>query len=380
MNINYKLKVIEIPAIAYLNIAFWFALLILSVLPFSPAHAEPYLAVRSNQKCSACHINPGGGGGRNSFGAYYGSQVLPSHAGDAGGFDGGQISDMFRIGGDLRINLNASENDAEEEARGFNTQSGQVYIAIQPKNSRFSLYLDEQIAPGGALNREAWVMAKLGKTGHYLKAGTLMLPFGYRLEDDNALGRVASRVTFDSNDTGVELGLEFSKGTLNFAITNGSPGASNPDTRFSYAGRGEYIGNNIRAGASVLLNSTEQAGIDGETTMFAIFGGFNLWGMNILTEFDSVSEEFNGVETSQEALMLEFNKEIKKGYNLKLTLESLDPNTDIENNNRNRNSLLLEATPWANIQMRTGLRMYEDIPQREAGTGKEFFFQLHLYY
>lgn len=380
MNKSFSLKeVIKLiskdPILLSLSVIFVFGLLI-----NSRVEAEPYLAMRSNQKCSACHVNPLGGGARNSFGAYYGSQVLPANAGDMSAMDSGQISELFRIGGDLRINLNTSENDADEEARGFNTQSGQLYIAIQPKGSNFMLYIDEQVAPGGALNREAWIKTKLGKSNHYIKAGTMMLPFGYRLEDDEAFGRVASRVTFDSNDTGVELGLEYSKVVLNFAVTNGSPSSNNPDTRFSYATRAEYIGNNLRAGASYIFNETEQVGLEGETNMYAVFGGFNVLGFTVLGEFDSVSEEFNGVEVVQEALLFEVNRELKKGYNLKLTLEQLDPDTEVDNDERTRNSLLLEATPWANVQMRGGLRIYEDIPQRETGNGSEAFIQLHLYY
>lgn len=353
---------------------------IVALLLNAQVQAEPYLAVRTNEKCSTCHINPLGGGGRNSFGAYYGSQVLPAAPGDTSSMDAGKITEFFRVGGDLRVNLNFSDNDADEEVRSFNTQSGQLYVAIQPKGSNFMFYLDEQVAPGGALNREAWIKAKLGKSNHYLKAGTLMLPFGYRLEDDEAFGRVASRVNFDSNDTGVELGLEYSKVTLNFAVTNGTQASSNNDTNFAFATRGEYIGNNYRLGASYLGNETEQAGIEGETNMYALFGGFNLFGFNFLTEFDSVAEEFDGVETTQEAFIFEINREIKKGYNLKLSLEQLDPNTDVDNDERTRNSLLVEATPWAYIQMRAGIRVYEDIPQREAGNGNEAFFQFHLYY
>lgn len=342
--------------------------------------AEPYLALRSNQQCSACHINPLGGGGRNTFGAYYGTQVLPATAGDTSAMDGGQITEFLRIGGDFRANLNLSDNDAGEETRSFNTQSGQLYIAIQPKGSNFMFYLDEQIAPGSALNREAWIKATLGKSRHYVKAGTLMLPFGYRFEDDEIFGRIASRVTFDSNDTGVELGLEYSKVSLSFAATNGTSASTNTDTKFSFATRGEYVGNNLRGGLSYLTNETEQAGINGETNMYAVFGGFNLFGFNVLGEFDSIAEELNGLEITQEALLFEINREVKKGYNLKLTLEELDPDTDIDNDERTRSSILLEATPWAWIQMRGGVRVYEDIPQREAGNGNEAFIQLHLYY
>lgn len=380
MNIAFRIKQLIKSLITDPILWCLLGFLVFGVFLNTRVQAEPYLALRSNLQCSACHINPLGGGARNSFGAYYGSQVLPATVGDTSGMDAGQISEFFRVGGDLRVNLNVSDNDAGDEARSFNTQSGQLYLAIQPKGSNFMFYLDEQIAPGGALNREAWVKATLGKSRHYIKAGTLMLPFGYRFEDDESFGRIASRVTFDSNDTGVELGLEYSRLSLSFAATNGTSASTNSDTHFAFATRGEYVGNNLRAGLSFLTNETEQTGVAGETNMYAVFGGFNLLGFNVLGEFDSIAEELNGVEITQEAMLFEVNRELKKGYNLKLTLEQLDPDTEVDNDERTRSSLLLEATPWAWIQMRGGVRVYEDIPQREAGNGNEAFFQVHLYY
>ena len=46
-----------------------------------------------------------------------------------------------------------------------------------------SFVIDEQVAPGTALNREAYLMYQM-KSGHYLKAGKMFVPYGIRLEDD----------------------------------------------------------------------------------------------------------------------------------------------------------------------------------------------------
>lgn len=355
------------------------ALIFVAMLLAAHASAEPYLALRANQKCSACHVNPLGGGARTAFGAYYGSQIMPAVPGSQP-FDNGQISEAFRLGADLRFNMNFADNDDNEESRSFNTQSGQVYLALQPKGSRFLLYFDEQIAPGGAVNREAWALAKLGKSNHYLKAGSIMLPFGYRFEDDSAFVRQISNVTFDSNDTGVELGLEYGKGTINFAVTNGTAAPNNDDKNFQFTTRAEFVGNNIRGGASYVLNDAEI----GATNMFALFGGFNLWGFNVLAEFDHVEDEsslnaFGGTLVKQAALF-EINREVSKGYNVKFTTEYLDEDEDLDENEKTRHSLLLEVTPFAYAQIRGGVRVGEDIPQNGSGNFTQGFIQLHLYY
>lgn len=356
------------------------AMVLASIFLVTQVNAEPYLALRANQKCSACHVNPLGGGARTTFGAYYGSQVLPAVPGNQQAFDNGQITETLRLGADLRFNMNISDNDADEEARSFNTQSGQLYFTLQPKDSHFLIYFDEQIAPGGAVNREAWGLAKLGKTNHYVKAGSIMLPFGYRFEDDSAFVRQVSNITFDSNDTGVELGLEYGKGTVNFAVTNGTSAPNNDDKNFQFATRAEFVGSNIRGGASYILNDAEL----GETNMFALFGGFNIWGFNILVEFDHIEDKsslnaFGGTLVKQAALF-EINREIVKGYNIKFTTEYLDDDEDLDENEKTRNSLLLEATPFAYAQIRGGIRVGEDIPQNESGNFTQAFVQLHLYY
>ena len=276
-------------------------------------------------------------------------------------------------------NYNQSNREESDDARGFETQSGQLYFVLQPKGSRFSLYIDEQIAPGGALNRETFILTKL--TGnHYLKAGRLMLPYGLRLEDDTAFIRQASGFNFDTGDNGVELGLQYTKTLVNFAVTNGSSSATNDDKNLQALVRAEYLGNNWRLGTTALYNDAEA----GARTQANIFGGFNWLGFVFLAEADHIEDESvtSVPDTYQEQRvgLLEINREIRKGLNLKVTTEYLDPDSNIDENHRTRHSLLLEYTPFANLQIRGGLRKGDDIPQRVQGNYTDFFAQLHFYY
>jgi hypothetical protein len=364
----------------YIHYKKFIALLItIGLVCIQSATAEPYLATKNNLQCSACHVNPAGGGARNTYGAYYGTHVLPQTPGSLNLFDAGNFGETLRIGADLRANYYQSDRDEGEDTRGFETQSGQLYLVLQPKDSRFSLYIDEQIAPGGALNRETFILTKLNGQ-HFLKAGRIMLPYGIRLEDDSAFIRQASGFNFDTGDNGVELGLQYTKTLFNFAVSNGSSGLNNDDKNLQFLTRGEYLGNNWRIGVTALYNDAEA----GARTQGNLFGGFVWQGFVFLAEADLIEDESiqNIPDEYQEQRvgLLEVNREISKGYNIKFTTEFLDPETNIDENHRVRNSLLLEYTPFANLQVRGGLRKGDDIPQREAGNYLDAFVQLHFYY
>lgn len=349
-------------------------------LGFCPAlYAEPYLAIKNNQKCSACHIDANGGGARNGYGAFYGSQVLPQSPGNTHAFDSGEISESFRLGADFRFNYSWLDQEYAEQQQSFGTQSGQLYVTLQPKGGKFLLHIDEQVMPGGALNRQAFVVTRLNDH-HSLKAGTFILPYGLRVEDDSAYMRQASQINFDSNDNGAEWAMEYNKLLINLAVTNGSASQTNDDTRMAYTTRGEYLGSNWRVGAGYLLNDAAA----GELSLANIFGGFHWSGFVFMFELGRIEDtsisNIIGESQTQWVNFFEVNKEVAKGYNLKVTSEYLDPDGDIKDNERRRHSLLLEYTPFAHMQVRGGLRFGDDIPIAAGGDTTDAFVQLHFYY
>jgi len=221
--------------------------LLIMALGAVQAFAEPYLAFKNNVFCSACHINPIGGGERNTYGAYYGTNVLPQTGGSLTDFDAGNITDSFRLGANFRANYTQSHVKNGTDTNTFETQSGQVYLLLQPKDSRFSLYIDEQVAPGSSLNREAFILTKLGENS-WLKAGKLMLPYGIRLEDDTAFIRQATGFNFDTSDNGIEWDMQTQHIFFSAAMSNGSSGSTNNDKGLSYLSRVEYLGSFLACG------------------------------------------------------------------------------------------------------------------------------------
>lgn len=346
------------------------------LLTIGAAKAEPYLAIKNNMKCSACHVNPLGGGMRTSFGNIYGHTQLPQKVGDFSSAEMGKINSFLGLGGDLRYNAEHSGDDADNSSSTFKIDSAQLYIAITPKGSGLTLYLDQQVAPGAAVNREAYLQYNFAGQ-HYIKAGKMYSPFGLRIEDDSALVRQVSGFNFDSSDNGVELGLEFEQATVNFFITNGTTAVSNDDDNFQYGVRAEKIFSNFRLGSTAVLNSSD----DADRQLFNLYGGVHWGDFTLLGEVDWINtERVLGSDLSQLVGLIEMNYQWMQGLNLKITAEYFDPDNDIDENHQNRFSLVTEYTPISNLQLRAGVRVSEGIPQQPQRSNEKFFLQAHVYF
>lgn len=342
------------------------------------SQAEPYIAYKNNLKCSACHVNPNGGGARNDFGQVYGQNVL---AVKPLAFDTAKltkVSSFLNLGMDVRFNATRKKDDAGNTSNSFDTASALLYVDVNIGDSGLSFYLDEQVAPGSAINREAYVMYKFDNK-HAVKAGKMFLPYGMRVEDDDAFIRQATGMNFDNNDNGVALALDYERATVDLFVSNGTSAATNDDDNFLYGIRGEKLFSNFRFGATAVINDRDQ-----QTRMLNLYGGVQFDDFTLLAEVDSIQLEaansFNGQDIDQLASLFEINYQWKQGINFKVTAEYFDPDRDVDEDEQTRYSLIAEYTPISSVQLRFGIRTQEDIPQKPTRNVDTLFIQSHFYF
>ncbi len=341
------------------------------------AHAEPYLAVQTGFKCGQCHVNPTGGGERTVFGNVFAQSQLAATRLDVGGdLWNGEISRYLSIGGDLRTEYQFSKAPGVQSTNEFNLEQARVYASANVIPQRLYVYVDEQVAPGGALNREAYGVYWSANHDWYVKAGQMYLPFGFRLQDLTALVNQASGIDMTTPDQGVEVGLERGHWDAQLAITNGTAGAGENNHGKQYSGQLQYVDNFWRLGLAANVNSVTA----GDRDAAGIFGGIRTGPIAWLAEADLVDDKGVGANRGRQlASLVEANWRIKQGHNLKLTSEFLDPNRSVRNDGQTRYSLVYELTPIQYLQVRTGVRYSSGIPQQPFQHLRFGFIELHAF-
>jgi hypothetical protein len=350
-------------------------------LAAAPAMAEPYLAVREGLTCSGCHVNPTGGGLRNVFGNVYAQQQLPMVP-LAGGSaaDGskapelwtGTVANRFGIGANGRVSGSYTDQSDEDDALTFDVDRVTIYGSAQ-LNEHVLLYVDQQQAPGGSANREAWV--RLGWNDLYVRAGRLFLPFGWRLEDNEGFTRRETEVNMEQGDDGVEVGWTTSRFDAALAVSNGNGGGAEVDDGKLFTGRFAWVAGMGQLGVSAYSNDTDTA----ERVMFGVFGGVNTGPVTWLAEYDRIedTDDFLG-QTDSAVGLLEANWLIARGHNLKATAEMQHFENELED--RFRYSLVYEFFPWVFTQLRAGVRMRDSDDDDPRLNTEEGFVQIHVFF
>lgn len=346
------------------------------------ARAEPYLAVRTGLKCVSCHVNPSGGGMRNAFGNAWARSELAARIVTPAGVDAtdagwlGELQRYVALGGDLRTGLVYEDIPGLDAESEFAISRATVYAALRAIPNLLTIYLDEQVAPGGAVAREAYALVTPANGRYTIKAGKFFLPHGLRLQDDTAFVRQITGMNFDTPDHGIELGLELPRWSAQLGVTNGTAGGGENDSTKQTSLNATYVLPRWRIGASYNYNNADL----GDREIRAAYVGWRTGPIAWLAEADLVTDDTPAGKRDTYVSLLEGNWRIRRGHNLKLTYEYHDPDDDLDENERERYSVVWELSPMQHVQSRIGMRFYNGVPGDDASNRDVFFAELHVYF
>ena len=351
----------------------------LCLLP-KPAAAEPYLAIESGLKCAMCHTNPSGGGKRTLFGMTYARTTLAARTLLANESTEGWNSEVNRwlgIGGDFRGGYSSTDTPGSPDRSDWMTTKATAYLELRAIPGLLTIYADEQLSPGNSLSREAYLLVTPADGKFTIKAGQMFLPFGLRLQDDASFVRQRSGINFDTPDDGVEFGLELPKWSAQVALSNGTGGAGSSPGKDQTSLSMTYVLPRWRLGTSLNINNDPL----GDRNMQALFAGFRTGPISWLAEIDFISDDLpGGGSRDQLGSLLEGNWRFRKGQNLKVSYEFLEPSDLIGDDEQERYSVVWEYSPFQLLQTRVGYRTYNGVPNQPATNRKLLFLEAHVFF
>lgn len=330
-------------------------------------------------QCSACHSHPAGGGKRNAYGNIFAQTELPAQRMGVSSADlwTGEVTKWLSVGADLRTGFRFVDTPNTEETSEFSINRSTIYLEASLAPNRLSLYLDQQVAPGASLNREAYVKLKGNGGKFHFIAGQFFLTYGLRLQDDSAFIRQVTGVNFSNPDRGVQFGYESGAWSSQLSVTNGSGGGTETDTGKQLSLITNYVRPFWRAGASFNTNNSDAGDRQMQNVFFGLKTGPVVW----LAEADLISDDLaDGNNQDSVTGLVEANWLFQKGHNVKLSYDFFDPDDDVSENQQERYSLIWEYSPLQFLQGRIGTRLYDGIPQVNSQNRNEFFAELHGFF
>jgi hypothetical protein len=205
----------------------------------------------------------------------------------------------------------------------------------------------------------------------------MYLPFGFRLQDQTAFILTTTGINMTTPDQGVEFGWEHGHWDAQLAVSNGTAGGAVNSNGKQTSAQLIYVESVWRAG--VAANYNAQSG--GAKSAYGIFGGLRTGPISWLAQAEITDDQsIANKQGKQVATLLEANWLIARGNNLKITDEFLNPNRAVPNGEQTRWSLVYELTPIQFVQIRTGFRWNDGIPQDNAEHQKLYFVELHGFF
>ncbi len=346
----------------------------LAAVPRAPESAEPWIAIKTGLKCSACHVNRSGGGGRNDFGSAYAQTRLTWAPGEV---KSRALTEFLFVGFDFRLKASGTLRESDPDPRtSLDLDEAQAYLEARLVRNRIALYIDQTVGPNRAVARELFALIEQLPLNGYAKAGKLLLPYGLRLKDDEEFVRGVTGFNYNTPDQGLELGGEPGPGSVVVALTNGNVGAVENNSEKLASAVVSYTRSQYRLGLSESRNTGDGVRRD----VYGGFGGLRLGPLAILGEADLVEERFSEATPRRQFLgFVEGDLTLQQGLNTKVTYGYHDRNREVPEDQRVRWRFGLEAFPSPFVQPSGFYILDEDIPQA-TGDLDRVLLELRLHF
>jgi len=347
--------------------------LLLSIFSAGLVKGLPEFTAQVEQKCNLCHVDPTGGGMRNSFGSQYFAQtemaMKKAPLEDIARFKP-QISDNISIGLDMRT-LYHYDDDTKQST--MFQMEGNLYLNAQ-LDPQFSLTLDKGLYSGFQVFGMGYFLPFHG----YVKVGKFQPAYGWRFADHTSFVRERMLWPPSTYDTGVEVGFHPQGISATFGMFNGSSLLLDADIGKAGAARLEFRKNikgiGLGIGGSYYRSDTPGGAID----MYGPFWYAKFGRIIYLGEVDLLD---NAAGTASLATTQDVAFIIKQGCWVSAIYDYHDPDKDFKTGALARYGLASQSIPFAFLEITPHLWLYERTDQ--AGNKDRYVVydgQIHFFF
>ncbi len=344
--------------------------------------AVPRFALRMQDRCIDCHMNPTGGALRNLNGFHFGKNILSMISPREKDFKlSPQIAENIYFGLDYRTQYLYSQELGKTD---FQEMSGSFFLGVELSEKILAQMKYDFVN----LIFEGFAVARILPNDSYIKVGSFQPNFGIRIDDHTAYTRGGDFAILNSDgkrglfydpfyrETGLEFGLNFSR------ISNLTFSVGRPSTNFrifgsdpTYTARFEITPRIKRVGF-MFGASAAKATIPQETKIFGGFAGIGYKSFTLMGEYD-IAEDYIADGTKSNFLLVKANYQIMVGLEAELRYDMIDPNTDADDDETARIIAGLEFFPYSFIELRPQFRYVIEEPEL---TNNSFVLQFHIWY
>ncbi len=351
----------------------------------------PRFAVSNSASCIACHVNPTGGGMRNSHGNdVVALEELPLNIWQNKGDENwdGYITDQLQIGGDFRLQgIQYNDSDSTRKSAIFPMQAD-IYTNLKlNKNANIFTKIGFKGTENPSI--EYWALISNLPRKAWLRVGRTLPDYGLRVDDHTSFirGGNLGKTSVGLDKEGLlftpyldppailELGVPISSklewtASLGTSLLNAAnQEMNNISSKLTHRGS---LGDNItyRAGSSYMHEDN--------FNMVGISGGISYGDFTWTFALDQAENWID--DNTSLAFYDELAWEIMQGIQLIGKYDFFDPKTDWIDGAISRYTIGAEIYPLNIMEIKLQIRINEADMENAAKKDPEYLIQTHLYF